>query len=82
MNEELFNQFKELLYNINNAFYNNYNSTINIYFELDYMILQVDALNGYHHWCIKIDDFNILINGDIFKLYEKELIKNAIERNK
>lgn len=81
MNEETFNYFKELFYNINNVFYNEYNSTIRIYFEQDDMILQVDSLNGYHHWCIKIDDFNILINNDLFKLYEKQLIKNAIERN-
>lgn len=81
MYEETFNYFKELFYNINNVFYNNYNSTIKIYFEQDDIILQVDSLNGYHHWCIKINDFNFLMSNDIFKLYEKELIKNAIERN-
>ena len=81
MNEECLNYFKELFWNINNAFKNEYNSTIRIYFEQDDMILQVDSLNGYHHWCIKIDSYELFKSDTIFKLYEKELIKNAIERN-
>ena len=81
MEEQTFNYFKELFYNINNVFYNEYNSTIRIYFEQDDMILLVDSLNGYYRWCIKIDDFNLLTSNDIFKLYEKNLLKNAIERN-
>ena len=81
MYEETFNYFKELFYNINNVFYNEYNSTIRIYFEEDDMVLQVDSLNGYHHWCINIDSFELINSDHIFKLYEKEIIKNALERN-
>lgn len=80
---EEFNRIISMLSDINRIFYQRYNSVIKIYFESigDKAILQVDSLNGYHHWCTIIDDPEILIKGEIFKMYEEELIKNAIERN-